>query len=83
MNLEDGDLIEDLDIDNLDHAEKFLLATESRIGPIDSNGLGQIELICGNGNRCRFPKNGINHGNIVWAYSRARKSLDDKPSMPS
>ena len=76
MNLEDGDLIEDLDIDNLDHAEKFLIATESRVGPYGPNGLREIELICGNGNRYRFPTNGINHGNVVWAYSELRKKIN-------
>ena len=75
MNLEEGDLIENLDIDNLDHAEKFLIATESRVGPYGPDGLREIELLCANGNRWRFPTNGINHGNVVWAYSRARKSL--------
>lgn len=75
MTLEFGDLIENLDIDNLDHAEKFLLATESHVGPYGPNGLREIELICGNGNRWGFPKNGINHGNVVWAYTKARRSV--------
>jgi hypothetical protein len=68
MNLEAGDLVENLDIDNLDHAEKFLIATES---PLD----GKLDLLCGNGNSWGFPTNGINHGNVVWAYTKARKSL--------
>jgi len=46
MNVEAGDLIENLDIDNLDHAEKFLIATESRVGPYGPNGLREIELLC-------------------------------------
>ena len=75
MNVEDGDLIENLDIDNLDHAEKFLLATESRVGPYGPDGLRKIELLCANGNRWGFPKNGINHGNVVCAYAKARKSV--------
>ena len=76
MNVEAGDLIENLDIDNLDHAEKFLIATESRIGPYGPNGLREIELLCGNGNRWGFPKNGINHGNVVCAYSDLRKAME-------
>lgn len=76
MNPEPGDLIENLDIDNLDHAEKFLLATESRIGNLGPNGIGQIELICGNNNRWRMPDNAINHGNVVSAYSGLRKKIN-------
>ncbi len=74
MNLEAGDLVENLDIDNLDHAEKFLIATES---PLD----GKLDLLCGNGNSWRFPTNGINHGNVVWAYTKARKSLAETDSL--
>ena len=66
---EEGDLIENLDIDNLDHAEKFLLVTVSH-----ANDYG-AELICGNGNRWALPKNYINHGNVVCAYSNLRKQL--------
>ena len=81
MNLEEGDLIENLDIDNLDPAEKFLIATESRVGPYGPNGLREIELLCANGNRWGFPKNGINHGNVVWAYTKARKSVAETDSL--
>lgn len=66
MNPEPGDLIENLDIENIDHAEKFLLATESRID-------GKLEFICGNNNRWRLPDNAINLGPVVVAYTNMRK----------
>ena len=66
---DDGDLIENLDIDNLNHAEKFLLATTSRIDGVS------VELICGNGNRWRLPDNHVNHGNVVCAYIKLREAM--------
>jgi hypothetical protein len=64
---DDHSLIENLDIDDLNHAEKFLLATVSMI---DGHS---IELICGNGNRWALPKNYKDHGNVVCAYTKLRE----------
>jgi hypothetical protein len=69
MSPEPGDLIEDLDIDNLDHAEKFLLAQTSLV---DGTTVG---FICGNGNRYPFPKNGINHGPVMVAYRNLLRKI--------
>jgi len=63
---DENTLIENLDIKNLDHAEKFLLATESRIDGVS------IELICANGNRWALPRNYIDHGDVVVAYTKLR-----------
>jgi len=65
---EPGDLIENLDIENLHHAEKFLLATPSHVDGIS------IELICGNGNRWALPQNHTHHGPVVVAYAKLREN---------
>lgn len=65
MTPEIGDLIENLDIDNLDHAEKFLLCVEG----CDSKPYFK----CGNGNAWGIPRNWANRGPVVVAYSNMRK----------
>ena len=65
MSLEPNDLIEDIHL-QYDHAEKFLLAT---VSPIN----GELELICGNGNRWPMPKNCVNLGSVVVAYYKMRE----------
>jgi hypothetical protein len=69
ITFEEGDLIENLDL-HIDHAEKFLLAKESRID-------GKLEVFCANNNRWRIPDRAVNHGDVVEAYRRLRNPTDE------